>query len=277
MRSPIRRPSSTSATSPSSKADVRRESVRAAYARQISERGYRTDPAQLRAVEALEDLRTRLIASGAGVPAGGVRRLLSRLHIASSPRPERGLYLWGGVGRGKTWLMDLFFASLPFEAKRRRHFHRFMHDVHAELQTLASRQSPLEIVAARIAGRCRVICFDELFVTDIADAMILGTLFESLFRHGVTLVATSNVPPKNLYKDGLQRARFMPAIDLLERNTEVLAVDGGTDYRLRQLTQAGTYLLASEPDAGRRLHDLFTHMACQVGENGNGTPADVST
>jgi cell division protein ZapE len=169
--------------------------------------------------------------------------------------------LWGGVGRGKTWLMDLFFQSLPFAEKRRRHFHRFMYDVHAQLKSLREQQAPLEQVADNIARETRVICFDELFVTDIADAMILGTLFEGLFRRGVTLVATSNVPPKDLYKDGLQRARFLPAIALLEENTRVLAVDGGTDYRLRQLTQAGTYLQSSAPDTPRRLEALFTELA----------------
>jgi cell division protein ZapE len=239
--------------------------LRAAYERQIQERGFRKDPAQLLVVDALEDVRSRLIASGATTPTGAARRLskraLSKLGIARPEGPERGLYLWGGVGRGKTWLMDLFFQNLPFAQKRRRHFHRFMYDVHAQLKRLGERQSPLEEVATNIAADTRVICFDEFFVTDIADAMILGTLFESLFRQGVTLVATSNVPPKDLYKEGLQRARFLPAIALLERNTRVLAVDGGTDYRLRQLTQAGTYLRSDAPDTVRRLEALFTELA----------------
>jgi cell division protein ZapE len=234
--------------------------LREAYQRQVRERGFRKDAAQLAAVEALEDVRTRLIASARSAPSGAAR-LLSRLGITRPAHAERGLYLWGGVGRGKTWLMDLFFQSLPFGEKRRRHFHRFMYDVHAQLKTLIDQQSPLETVAATIADQTRVICFDEFFVTDIADAMILGTLFESLFRRGVSLVATSNVPPKDLYKDGLQRARFLPAIALLEQNTRVLAVEGGTDYRLRQLTQAGTYLLSSAPDTAQRLEALFTELA----------------
>src|SRR5690606_7212354 len=142
---------------------------------------------------------------------------------------------------------------LPFPERRRRHFHRFMHDVHARLKELQQRESPLEIVAESIAAETRVLCFDELFVTDIADAMILGGLFSGLFRRGVTLVATSNVPPRDLYKNGLQRQRFIPAIELLERHTLVLAVEGNVDYRLRQLTRAGTYLVASAPDTLQRL------------------------
>jgi cell division protein ZapE len=169
--------------------------------------------------------------------------------------------MWGGVGRGKTWLMDLFFQSLPTDAKRRRHFHRFMYDVHAQLKELANRESPLEIVADNIAGQARVLCFDEFFVSDIADAMILGTLLDALFRRGVSLVATSNVPPKELYKDGLQRERFLPAIKLLEDNARVLAVDGGTDYRLRQLTLAGTYIDSSDAQADARLSALFADLS----------------
>ena len=145
-----------------------------------------------------------------------------------------------------------------------------MHDVHAELKELQNRESPLDVVAAQIARDTRVLCFDELFVTDIADAMILGTLFEGLFKRGVTLVATSNVPPRDLYKDGLQRQRFLPAIDLIEQHVEVLNVDGAIDYRLRQLTQAGTYLLSTAPDTPKRLESLFAELA-HYGSSSGGT------
>ncbi|MEJ0038493.1 MAG: cell division protein ZapE [Gammaproteobacteria bacterium] len=230
------------------------------YRQQLKERGFRADSAQEAAVQALNDLRQRLLKKPRA-SASGASKLLSKLGKRKPVKPEKGLYLWGGVGRGKTWLMDLFFQSLPFEEKRRRHFHRFMYDVHAQLKDLANRESPLEIVADNIAAETRVLCFDELFVSDIADAMILGTLLDALSRRGVSLVATSNVPPKDLYKEGLQRARFLPAIKLLEDHTRVLAVDGGTDYRLRQLTQAGTYIASSDPQADARLSGLFDDLS----------------
>jgi cell division protein ZapE len=235
------------------------------YRQQVLERGFRADVAQEAAVAALNNLRERLIrANGNGTASAltsGPLKLLSKLSRRRAPTVEKGLYLWGGVGRGKTWLMDLFFQSLPFEAKRRRHFHRFMHDVHSELKQLGNRESPLEQVADNIARESRVLCFDEFFVSDIADAMILGTLLDGLFRRGVALVATSNVPPKDLYKDGLQRVRFLPAIKLLEQHTVVMNVDGGTDYRLRQLTQAGTYIDSNDPQATARLDALFAELS----------------
>ena len=238
------------------------------YARALTECGFESDPAQLAAVDKLDDLRRRLT-NAHTANSSMLRRWLGSLVGGSSSRePQRGLYLWGGVGRGKTWLMDLFFQSLPFPEARRRHFHRFMHDVHTELKGLQGREAPLDLVAAQIARDTRVLCFDELFVLDIADAMILGALFEGLFKRGVTLVATSNVPPRDLYKGGLQRQRFLPAIDVIERNVDVLNVDGATDYRLRQLTQAGTYLLSSAPDTPKRLESLFAELAHYGASNG---------
>ena len=230
------------------------------YTRRLAERGFKPDAAQQAAIDALDDVRQRLIAAQSS-PSVGLRRWVGGLIGSSTQQPERGLYLWGGVGRGKTWLMDMFFESLPFPEARRRHFHRFMHDVHAQMRALHNKESPLDLVAAQIARDTRVLCFDELFVTDIADAMILGGLFEGLFKRGVTLVATSNVPPHDLYKTGLQRQRFLPAIDLIERHVDVLNVDGATDYRLRQLTQAGTYLLSTASDTPQRLAGLFAELA----------------
>ncbi len=222
------------------------------------------DEAQQVAVEHLQRLYDELVAVELAAPPGVVRRLLSRFGRERN-EPVRGLYFWGGVGRGKTYLMDLFYESLPFPRKLRSHFHRFMQRVHHELRELAGEKNPLDLVARKIADEARVICFDEFFVTDITDAMILGTLFERLFGHGVTLVATSNIVPENLYRDGLQRARFLPAIALLQRHTQVLNVDGGTDYRLRTLEQAELYHSPLDAAADESLRRSFEALAPEPG------------
>ena len=238
--------------------------LRELYARELAVRGFSADPAQLATVARLDALRRRLLRA----PRGWLPRLFRGLTRRRPDAPVRGLYLWGGVGRGKTWLMDLFFESLPFAERRRQHFHRFMHDVHAQLAELKHERDPLEHVAEAIARDTRVLCFDELQVTDIADAMILGKLFDGLFRRAVSLVATSNTAPRELYKDGLQRARFVPAIGLLERHLEVWRVGGTTDYRLRELTQAGVYLPAGAPDTPSRIEQLFARLTCHGARQG---------
>ena len=229
--------------------------VRELYARRIAERGFERDEAQATAVARLDDLRGRLLAAGRADAPRRLRWLRRR-----RSRPERGLYLWGEVGRGKTWLMDLFVESLPGAPVRRRHFHRFMRDAHETLKTLRDRPDPLDLAAAQFARDTRVLCFDELAVADIADAMIVGGLFAGLFRRGVSLVATSNVRPSDLYRDGLQRQRFLPAIGLIERHVETLEIAGPTDYRLRRLTSAGVYLSSAAPDAAERLRTLFDQL-----------------
>lgn len=238
----------------------------AVLARELERRGYVPDPAQLAAIGRLEDLRRRLVAAerAGNKPLARVRRLLRPPPRAA----ERGIYLWGGVGRGKTLLMDAFHASLPFEAKRRRHFHRFMNEVHAQLKTLAHTESPLTVVAGRIADEARVLCLDELQVNDIADAMILARLFSALLDRGVTLVFTSNVPPRGLYRNGLQRRRFMPAIALLEKHTEAIAVDGGIDYRLRELAKASLYLDSAAAGSQQGMAKLFEFFAGDAGTTG---------
>jgi cell division protein ZapE len=230
-------------------------SLRARYAQELARCGFEPDPAQERAVAALEELRTQLLERESMSRA---RRWLNRLR---APESVRGLYLWGPVGRGKTYLMDLFFESLPFGARRRRHFHRFMHDVHAYLKANAQTVAPLEAMAKHVAQEAHVLCFDELFVSDIADAMIIGNVLRALLRCGVTLVATSNLPPARLYENGLQRERFLPAIELLERHMHVLEVDAGTDYRLRDLTSAGIYLSSAAANTATQMAALFSKLA----------------
>jgi len=189
------------------------------------------------------------------------------LALLSRPRARlRGLYLWGGVGRGKTFLVDEFFAELPARRKRREHFHRFMQDVHARLARHRNRASPLEQVGEDLAAKARVLCIDEFVVGDVADAMILGALLAALFRRGVTLVATSNQPPGELYRGGLQRERFLPAIALLERHCRVQQVDGGTDYRLQRLELARLWLGPDVGDAEARMADEFERLAGSPGE-----------
>lgn len=177
----------------------------------------------------------------------------------------QGLYFWGGVGRGKTYLVDTFFECLPFERKMRVHFHRFMHRVHEELKQLDGKSDPLKIVAKRFADEAKIICFDEFFVSDITDAMILGTLMEELFAHGIVLVATSNIVPDELYRNGLQRARFVPAIELINQNTRVVNVDSGVDYRLRTLEQAELYHHPLDDMAMQNLHKYFRQLAPEQG------------
>ncbi len=226
------------------------------YREAIATGSHQPDPAQAAAAQALDDLHKELTVRGAVAP---LPRWLRRLF--GERQPVRGLYLWGGVGRGKTWLMDLFHESLPFPQKRRVHFHRFMREVHRSLKALGEVRDPLERVANDIARDARVLCFDELYVADIGDAMILGTLFEALFARGVTLVATSNQPPQDLYRDGLQRTRFLPAIAALERHTRVIEVTGGTDFRLRALERAALFHTPADAAADARLAQDFERIA----------------
>lgn len=202
----------------------------------------------------LEDLRRRLLAR-----TSLLARSLDLLPRATAP--VRGLFLWGGVGRGKTFLVESFCAELPFPEKRREHFHRFMLEVHARLRDHRDRPSPLDEVAGDIAAAARVLCIDEFVVGDVADAMILGALLEALFRRRVTLVATSNLPPAELYRGGLQRERFLPAIALIEKHCRVMQLDAGVDYRLRQLERATPWLGPDLPDPQALLAAEFERLA----------------
>jgi cell division protein ZapE len=230
-------------------------SIQQAYAAAVKQHGHVEDQAQLRVVDALQKLQDQV------VRAETLASRLRQLVPGSAQRAPRGIYLWGGVGRGKTFLMDLFFGSLYIDKKKRIHFHRMMRDIHARLKILNDVEDPLDRVAADIASETRVLCFDEFFISDIGDAMILGRLLEKLFDRGVVLVTTSNARPADLYQDGLQRERFLPAIALLEEQTNVIELDGGTDYRLKLLQEAGTFLTPSGDAANLKLMHYFEEIA----------------
>ncbi len=210
------------------------------------------DLAQEHAVESLQRVYQDLSISA---PNGWRKSLF---HLLGKPlTPPRGAYLWGDVGRGKTFLMDLFYETLPFEDKLRKHFHRFMGYVHENLKERSDQPNPLQRTANKLAKQTRIICLDELFITDIADAMILGNLFSALFDRGVALVATSNVKPNHLYQNGLQRQQFLPAIEMIMKHMQLVHVDGNLDYRLQVLEQANVYQSHAGEAADRELAKHF--------------------
>lgn len=237
------------------------------YSQDLTREDFQHDLAQENAVKQLQRLYEDL--QNKPLPVTGFKKVLNRWKRVvekSEPKPIQGLYFWGGVGRGKTYLVDTFFDCLPFENKMRVHFHRFMHRVHQELKTLAGQSDPLKIIAKRFAEETCIICFDEFFVSDITDAMILGTLFEELFTHNVTLVATSNIIPDDLYRNGLQRARFIPAIKLINKHCDVVNVDSGVDYRLRTLEQAEIYHFPLDKQADENLRQYFKQLSVEDGK-----------
>lgn len=230
------------------------------YRKDLQRDNFNYDPAQESAVEQLQDLYERLIAPPPA-PDGLIKRLIGRLEN-NGKQPACGLYFWGGVGRGKTYLMDLFYECLPFDDKSRIHFHRFMQKIHRRLKELEGTEDPLKIIGADLAARARVICFDEFFVSDITDAMILGRLLEHMFANGMSLVTTSNIVPDRLYENGLQRSQFMPAIALLNQHTKVVQVDGGTDHRLRALKNAELYHSPLDSGSESSLSESFQLLSC---------------
>ncbi len=213
------------------------------------------DECQVSAVEELQLVHDQLVMREAR-PRQGWWHFLDSFFRADMP-PIKGLYIWGSVGRGKTFLMDLFFGSLPFKRKSRLHFHRFMRMVHSRLRAASGQANPLTLVAEEIARDAAVLCFDEFYVSDIGDAMILANLLEELFARGVVLIATSNLRPDLLYENGLQRKKFLPAIELLKTHTRVINLDGGTDYRLRSLNRNALYHYPPGAEAVRMLAELF--------------------
>lgn len=228
------------------------------YQLDLESKSITADDAQRALVDELQSLYESILQAERDNSASTLGKLKRRL-FGSEPAvcPNQGLYIWGGVGRGKTYLMDLFFESLPGESKMRTHFHRFMQRVHRDLAALQGQKNPLQQVAEQIANESRVLCFDEFFVRDIGDAMILAGLLEALFERQVILVATSNIEPDRLYEDGLQRQRFLPAIALIKEHTKTIEIQSGIDYRLRSLSQATLYHCPITVDTEAKLMRFF--------------------
>ena len=229
-------------------------SVREVYEAELKHRGYASDPAQLRGIEALDRCATEW-SHYKEQRSNAFKKLINR------PALPRGVYMYGGVGRGKSFLMDCFFQAVPVVRKTRLHFHEFMREVHRELAELQGTVNPLDALGARIARRYRLICFDEFHVADITDAMILHRLLDALFDNGVGFVTTSNFRPDDLYPNGLHRDRILPAIALLNEKLEVINVDNGTDYRRRTMEQVRLYHTPLGPQADAEMDDAFSRLA----------------
>ncbi len=232
-----------------------------AYNAALIERGYEADPAQQLAVKRLQALYSDLLGYKLA------RRSLFKKWF-SKPVEPRSVYFWGGVGRGKSFLMDCFYEAVPYTRKRRVHFHAFMQEVQNDLKSLNHLPDPLLIIADRVSEQTRLLCFDEFHVSDIADAMILGRLLEALLARGVIFVMTSNYPPDGLYPNGLQRINFLPTIALMNQRFDVVEVDYGTDYRLRTLEQLQIYLVPDDAEARERMADDFYRIAAVEGAPG---------
>ena len=228
--------------------------VKQAYDAELLARGYTSDPAQLRAVDALERCAGEW-ANYKEQRSNAFKKLINR------PDTPRGVYMYGGVGRGKSFLMDCFYNAVPLKRKTRLHFHEFMREVHRELRDLQGTVNPLDELGKRIAKRYRLICFDEFHVADITDAMILHRLLTALFDNGVGFVTTSNFKPDDLYPNGMHRDRILPAIELLKTHLEVLSVDNGTDYRRRTLEQLNLYHTPLGPQADVEMTEAFNRLA----------------
>lgn len=224
------------------------------YQHALTQRDFKADAAQQRAVDRLQQCYDAWV-EYKSQRSNSFKRLINR------PTPPRGVYMWGGVGRGKSFLMDSFYSVIPLVRKTRLHFHEFMRDVHMQLDELRGVEDPLDEVAKRIAKKYRLICFDEFHVSDVADAMILYNLMKALYDNGVSFIMTSNYEPSTLYPDGLHRDRILPTIALLKEKMDVLNVDAGVDYRGRALEQVDAYYTPLNANTDHQLREAFARVA----------------
>jgi cell division protein ZapE len=246
---------------PHKKLNVAAQGMLDAYKNLLDMRGYIADAAQLTAASALQNLYTNLLYFK-------VDRKNTFKRLLSPPKPPKGVYFWGGVGRGKSFLMDCFYESVPYQRKKRLHFHSFMQQIHRDLEKYKGETDPMLKLAADIAKDVRLLCFDEFHVSDIADAMILGRLMEGLFKNGVIVVMTSNYPPDMLYPNGLHRESFLPTIALLKKYLDVFEVEAGIDYRLRALEQVEIFHFPADQAAEKKMLDYFRMVAGEDGAAG---------
>ena len=232
--------------------------IKKAYQNALKNQDFKPDPAQEKVVEVFLQIQNKLLKNENRTPS-----LLNRIfkRFTNKPRPVTGLYLWGDVGRGKTWLMNLFMDSLVTEKKKRLHFHHFMIGIHEQLANMPNQKDPLKIIAKNFSEKYLVLCLDEFIVTNITDAMLLYGLLEALFYNGVTLIATSNRIPDHLYKNGLQRERFLPAIDLIKKHTTVINLDGETDHRLALLEHTNIYITPVNNSTHQYMYNQFEALA----------------
>ncbi len=246
---------------PHKKLKVAAQGMLDAYLGLLDSRGFVADAAQMAAANALQALYTNLLHFK-------VNRGSTLKRLLNPPKPPKGVYFWGGVGRGKSFLMDCFYDSVPYRRKKRIHFHAFMQQIHRDLEQFKGEPDPMLKLAEQIGRETRLLCFDEFHVSDIADAMILGRLMEGLFNQGVILVMTSNYPPSMLYPNGLHRESFLPTIALLEKHLDVFEVEAGIDYRLRALEQVEIYHHPADAAAEAKMLDYFRMVAGEDGKKG---------
>jgi cell division protein ZapE len=246
---------------PHKKLNVAAQGMLDAYQSLLDARGYMADAAQMTAANALQNLYGNLLSFK-------VDRSNTFKRLLLPPTPPKGIYFWGGVGRGKSFLMDCFYDSVPYRRKKRLHFHSFMQQIHRDLEKYKGEPDPMLRLAEAIAKDVRLLCFDEFHVSDIADAMILGRLMDGLFANGVIVVMTSNYPPSMLYPNGLHRESFLPTIALLQKHLDVFEVDSGVDYRLRALEQVEIFHHPADDAAEKKMLDYFRMVAGEEGKKG---------